>query len=873
MKISKSAVSLLLALLMIIPASSFARAENGDFNSFILGDVDSDGRVTASDALHALKISAYIEQPTDSAVLAGDIDADGEITPPDARRILRIASRLDKPENTALPSVINKMTTEPFCIDEALGAQTVKDRLIAGGSAVSVKTDEKEASELTGGERVERRTVIINGADGADGEYVSDCVHEQYISYPDSVYGSSFGDYALYFGLLGSGYDYSVYGDASAFSLSYDDFGARYVFTFSGGKLIGISSEYDGETVSFAVSDVRFNECGAADLLIDYTDITSDYLNDYIASSLIDDIEIGYSAGDSEVYVTENLDLPEAFENYPSAEIVWLSDSGNITSGGVVTRDKNRVVKVRLTAELTVGSAVKQRTFTLDVMPENVKPADVNNIYTLSELNGGRDILTRDENGRVTVIDGVCSFLTVENFSDALAVLKQNAAILASDSDEIRFEPMSYEENDGGTQYTFKQFFGESEVYLRRVTVAAGKNGECSYIASGLCQNDTLGGCESFIVSESRAVNTAVNFYNGEIQATNVNNIIYALGEYENAPIPVWLVTVEGTDPDGYYISDDIYINAVNGKIIKNSLTYDSVMFSNGVGNDENGVNREFPTVRDSFYTYLMSDEERNIGVYDYSDGLLLSPIISFDNTFDDPTAVCAYMNTAAAYDWFKDKFSRISFDNRGSKINVAVHDTSYYDNAYWDSGTQILTFCENSPYTFGTVTSAAAPDIASHEYSHAVIESITGALPYENATGAINEAYADIFACLIDGNWTIGENRDTIRDIADPYKFENPIKLYGKYFIDYNNVEDDDFGGVHTNSTVVSHCAYLMSRYGLDGGTSARVWYMSLSLGYDGTSDFSTVRRNVTKAAELLNLSDGEKDIINNAFDNVNIY
>ena len=46
------------------------------------------------------------------------------------------------------------MTTEPFCIDETLGAQTVKDRLIAGGSAVSVKTDEKEASELTGGERL-----------------------------------------------------------------------------------------------------------------------------------------------------------------------------------------------------------------------------------------------------------------------------------------------------------------------------------------------------------------------------------------------------------------------------------------------------------------------------------------------------------------------------------------------------------------------------------------------------------------------------------------------------------------------------------------------------------------------------------------------
>lgn len=166
----------------------------------------------------------------------------------------------------------------------------------------------------------------------------------------------------------------------------------------------------------------------------------------------------------------------------------------------------------------------------------------------------------------------------------------------------------------------------------------------------------------------------------------------------------------------------------------------------------------------------------------------------------------------------------------------------------------------------------ASALDIVSHEYAHAVIENTAGELPYENATGAINEAYADIFACFIDGNWTLGEDWDTVRDISNPNEYETPSEMNGKYFIDYNNT-NTDLGGVHTNSTVISHCAYLMSKYSLDSDTLEKLWYQSLSLGYDGISDFSTVRRNVTKAAELLNLSDSEKDIVNKAFDRVKIF
>lgn len=62
--------------------------------TFIVGDMNGDGKVTAIDARLALRKSAKLENMSDSDLVVGDVDGDGKLTAKDSRLILRISGRL-----------------------------------------------------------------------------------------------------------------------------------------------------------------------------------------------------------------------------------------------------------------------------------------------------------------------------------------------------------------------------------------------------------------------------------------------------------------------------------------------------------------------------------------------------------------------------------------------------------------------------------------------------------------------------------------------------------------------------------------------------------------------------------------------------------
>ena len=61
----------------------------------VKGDVNGDGKVTASDARQALRASARLEKLSDKQISAADMDNDGKVTASDARTILRKSAKLD----------------------------------------------------------------------------------------------------------------------------------------------------------------------------------------------------------------------------------------------------------------------------------------------------------------------------------------------------------------------------------------------------------------------------------------------------------------------------------------------------------------------------------------------------------------------------------------------------------------------------------------------------------------------------------------------------------------------------------------------------------------------------------------------------------
>lgn len=77
-----------------VATSNNVTANGETYTIILLGDLDSNGKITAADARLILRISAKLDAPTETARLAGDLDSNGKITAKEARSVLRFSARL-----------------------------------------------------------------------------------------------------------------------------------------------------------------------------------------------------------------------------------------------------------------------------------------------------------------------------------------------------------------------------------------------------------------------------------------------------------------------------------------------------------------------------------------------------------------------------------------------------------------------------------------------------------------------------------------------------------------------------------------------------------------------------------------------------------
>lgn len=217
-----------------------------------------------------------------------------------------------------------------------------------------------------------------------------------------------------------------------------------------------------------------------------------------------------------------------------------------------------------------------------------------------------------------------------------------------------------------------------------------------------------------------------------------------------------------------------------------------------------------------------------------------------------------AYTFTGQTYDYFASQFGRDSIDGRGMQIRSSVracHVACPFENAFWD-GAQL---------TFGA--NFVTDDIVAHEYTHGVTEH-TSNLFYAFQSGAINEAFSDIFGEFVDlaygtdgPRWRIGEELPAsigaIRDMATPSLYGQPSYVGGPNY--YTGFADN--GGVHYNSGVVNKAAQLIADGGSQNGStvtgiglakSAQLWYRVMHLVTTG-SGFADVGAAMQSACRQL--------------------
>ncbi|HSF80847.1 MAG TPA: M4 family metallopeptidase, partial [Anaerolineales bacterium] len=223
-----------------------------------------------------------------------------------------------------------------------------------------------------------------------------------------------------------------------------------------------------------------------------------------------------------------------------------------------------------------------------------------------------------------------------------------------------------------------------------------------------------------------------------------------------------------------------------------------------------------------------------------------------------------AYDYSGFTYDFYNVYHGRDSIDDNGM---VMVNTTRYcytggpcpFANAFWN-GLQMV-------YGAGY---ASADDVVGHELTHGVTEH-ESRLYYYMQSGAINEAFSDIWGEFIDQTytngldddsagvkWLMGEDIGAIRSMSNPPAYGDPDRMNSANYYCGNN----DNGGVHWNSGVANKATFLMTDGGTFNGQTvaalgktkvAKIWYEAATNLLTSGSDYQDLGSALNLACQNL--------------------
>ncbi|WP_264531712.1 M4 family metallopeptidase [Flavobacterium sp. N502540] len=303
--------------------------------------------------------------------------------------------------------------------------------------------------------------------------------------------------------------------------------------------------------------------------------------------------------------------------------------------------------------------------------------------------------------------------------------------------------------------------------------------------------------------------------------------------------------------------------------------------------------------------SYILADATRGLGIntYNMKKGTSYTAAVNFtdadnnwtaaeyNNTNKDNGALDAHWGAEKTYDYWSTVHGRNSYDNAGAIIKSYVHYSNAYDNAYWNGS--VMTYGDGSGTYFDILT---AIDVAGHEIGHAVC-TYTANLAYQKESGAMNEAFSDIWGACIENAaaptksiWLIGEDIErrsghlSLRSMSDPNSEGQPDTYGGTYWINPNctPTSSNDYCGVHTNSGVLNHWFYILSvgksgtndignAYNVTGITidkAAKIAYRLESVYLTANSTFANARTSgIQSAIDLYGAGSPEVIATTNAF------
>lgn len=241
-------------------------------------------------------------------------------------------------------------------------------------------------------------------------------------------------------------------------------------------------------------------------------------------------------------------------------------------------------------------------------------------------------------------------------------------------------------------------------------------------------------------------------------------------------------------------------------------------------------------------------------------------------NSWPVRDTVSAAFWLSKTYDYYLGRHGRNSIDGNKGTIAAAVRYGTGYLNAFWVDEQQLMVFGDGQTY-------AASLDVIAHEMTHGVTNH-TANLVYEGQSGALNEAFSDVFGEMVEASfygtndWLIGSHiggSGAIRSMSEPRRFGDPAKM--SEFV--HTFEDN--GGVHINSGIINRAYYLLAE-GMNGAIgradAERIFYRALTGHLTKDAQFIDARiAAITSAQELFGASSNQALKTAAAFDAVEIF
>jgi len=412
----------------------------------------------------------------------------------------------------------------------------------------------------------------------------------------------------------------------------------------------------------------------------------------------------------------------------------------------------------------------------------------------------------------------------------------------------------------GATHVRLNQFYQGLSVFGAQLIVHMNRNGITGVNGDYVPQisSKTTATVTSEVAGRTAIAAARKKDANTELNVDKTELAIYPLGLLEGSPVQSRLAySIEVSGPS---TRAQVWVDANNGSILNIiSLRPDAL----------------FRVV----YSPQFDPNSPNMFIIRQEGDPPISPVPGQNTPIDN-----LYDFTGFAYNFYASAFGRDSFNAMGATMRTVLLVNQQCPNAYWN-GT-----CTNYCPDFDK------DDVVCHEWSHAYTQ-YTHGLVYSYQSGALNEAYSDIFGetiDLIDGvdgdggsdnvnhatydpitgertgggeRFLIGEdvhglndpNLGILRDMYTPTAFGNPDKVSS----DNYSCGSGDGGGVHNNSGVPNH-AYALA---VDGGTfngqtitgigltkAAAIWFRAESVYQTPTTNFAQHRSAIeTSCSDLI--------------------